>query len=185
MLTNRKRTLHKNIYLHKWIKCGTVQIYVWINKHTSILCMWCVRTRLSIFIKLRRQNLLSNCELHICKEEVDEKRGAGKEEELLEAVLWLSSDCFCHFGNHMRMIHKDKSHLFCECLNLVYKSSPTLCLSLSFSLCCSFNFFSGFMQISLLKFHWCQSTILYKENIERISITLCHCVILIMICRLM
>lgn len=71
MLTNRKRTLHKNIYLHKWIKCGTVQIYVWINKHTSILCMWCVRMYvlvcLSIFIQLRRQNLLSNCELYAKK----------------------------------------------------------------------------------------------------------------------
>lgn len=94
--------------------------------------------------------------------------GAGALEELLEAVLWLSSDCFCHLGNHMRVIHKDKWHLFCECLNLVYTLSAILSCFISFvffSLSLSYLiFFSVPMQISLLKFCCCSFTFLYIKK---------------------
>lgn len=88
----------------------------------------------------------------------------------------------------MRVIHKDKWHLFCECLNLVYTLSAILSRFISFvffSLSLSFllNFFlrsyaNQFVEILLMLIH----VSLYKE---RISIALSHCVILNMICRLM
>lgn len=93
----------------------------------------------------------------------------------------------------MRVIHKDKWHLFCEFLNLVYTLSAILSYFISFvffSLSLSFllNFFlrsyaNQFVEILLMLIH----VSLYKENIERISISiaLSHCVILNMICRLM